>query len=70
MPNRRVKHGLNKPQKIYNDYWSSLLAHWVKNPALSLMRHRFNIWLEKFHMPLVWPKKKKKGEVYTRLLQG
>ena len=38
----------------------------VKDPALSLqwfgllLWHRFDPWLENFHMPRAWPKKKKR----------
>lgn len=41
---------------------------WVKNPALSvqwpglLLGYRFSPWPGDFHMLLVWPLKKKKGE--------
>ena len=37
------------------------MALWVKDPALSLLRHGFNPWHENFGMPQVWPKKKKKS---------
>ena len=45
---------------------SSLVAQWVKDPALSLQRlkpllwHRFNSWPRKFHMLKIRQGKKKK----------
>ena len=39
-------------------YWSSLVVQQVKDPALSLLGHRFDPWPENFHMP--WAKSKKK----------
>lgn len=44
-------------------YWSSLMAQWVKDQALSLLWrrsllwHRFNPWFRNLAMPRVWPKK-------------
>ena len=49
------------------DFWSSLVAQQVKNPALSLLQldsllwHRFNPWPKNFHIMWSWSKKKKKG---------
>ena len=39
-----------------------LVAQQVKDPVLLLQQlglRRFNLWSRNFHMPLVWPKKKK-----------
>ena len=47
-------------------FGSSLVAHWVKDPALSLQRlrlrlwHGLNPWPWKYHMLQACPKKKKK----------
>ena len=44
--------------------WNSLVAQWVKDPALSLqwlrllLRHGFSPWPGNIHMLWVWPKKK------------
>ena len=44
--------------------WSSLVAQWVKDPALSLqwlcslLWRRFSPWPRNFHMPWAWLKKK------------
>ena len=49
-------------------FGSSLAAHWVKDPALSLQRLRLRLWHGlnpcpwKFHMLQACPKKKKKRE--------
>ena len=32
----------------------------VKDLALSLLWHRFDLWPRNFHVPWPWPKKKKK----------
>ena len=43
--------------------WSSLVAQWVKDPLVSLLRfwslpwHGFNPWPGNFHMPWMWPKR-------------
>lgn len=43
------------------------MAQQVKYPVLSVQRlwlllwHEFDLWPGKFHMPLVWPKRKKKS---------
>ena len=44
-------------------YWSSLMAQWVKDQALSLLWlwlqlcHGFDRWPRKFYAPWAWPKK-------------
>jgi len=40
----------------------SLVVHWVKDPALSLLWHRFNPCPRNFCMPLGGQKKKKERE--------
>ena len=46
--------------------WSSLVAQRVKDQALSLLPlrsllwFRLDPWLGNFHMPMMWPKRKKK----------
>ena len=48
-------------------HWSSLVAHQVKDPVLSLLWLwlqlwcGFNPWPRNFYMPWAWPKKKKKN---------
>ena len=37
--------------------WSSLVAQWIKEPALSLQRHRFNTWSQNFLMLRAGPNK-------------
>ena len=47
-------------------YQNSLVAQWVKDPALSLQKpesllwYRFDPWPGNFHMLRAWQKKKKK----------
>ena len=36
------------------------MAQGIKDLALLLLWHGFNLWPGNFHMPWVWPKKKKK----------
>ena len=38
------------------------MAHWVKDLAMSLLLHECDSRPGNFHMPQVWPKKKKKGK--------
>ena len=47
--------------------WSSLVAQWVKDPALSLLWLRFDPWPRNFRMLWMWPKHKNKvkGDVST-----
>ena len=42
------------------EFRSSLVAHWVKDLALSLQWLRFSHWPGNFHMPKAWPKKKRR----------
>ena len=39
------------------------MAQWVKNPVLSLLRHRLNPWPMNFYMACVQPKKEKKKKL-------
>ena len=48
------------------DNRNSFLVQWVKDLVLSMQQlglllwHKFDPWPRNFHMPQVWPKKKKK----------
>ena len=50
-------------------YQRCLVTHWVRDLALSLQQlrlllwHGFHLWPGNFHMPWVWPEKKKEKKV-------
>ena len=48
--------------------WSSLVALWLKDPASSLLWHRFHLWPGNFHMLWVWPKKEMEAGSFLRCL--
>ena len=59
-----------KPTLGHRALWSSLVAQWVKDHALtpqwlrSLLWHGFNPWPKNFCMPWARPKKKKKKNAH------
>ena len=65
---------VNGRQDKEGEGWDSLVAQWVKDPALSLgwvgllMLKRFEPWPGNFHMP--WKGKKKKKKKGRRRLQS
>ena len=60
------KHGEKNMQ--LKDEGSSLVAQQVKDPALSLLWHRFDPWPGNFRMLWAWPKKKKKKKKNHKVL--
>lgn len=38
-------------------FWSALVAQWIKDPALSLLRHEFHPWPRSFCVVQAWPPK-------------
>ena len=51
--------GVGPVPALEMDLWSSRVAQWVKDLALSLLWRGFDPWPGNFHIPWLWPKIKK-----------